>query len=174
VLAWLTANGVISEVELPAGDKLARRRAAKAAMLRIYYGDEEAKRLVFMLGHTISHALIKNLGERSGFSEESMAEYLIPEMLTFGLYADTHQEFTLGALVSMVEHQLGDWLEATREAAEQCAWDPQCGVEDGACMTCLHLAFGCGEFNERLDRAVLFGSPAGHEETLEIAKGFWE
>ena len=30
-------------------------------------------------------------------------------------------------------------------------------------MGCLHLSFGCAHYNEALDRAVLFGSPAGHE-----------
>ena len=116
--------------------------------------------LVYKLQHTIAHALIRNLGERSGFSEETMAEYLIPELLTIGLYADTHQEFTLGALVSLVEHRLAEWLDATLDGADTCAWDPQCGQQDGACAACLHLAFGCATFNAELDRAVLFGSAA--------------
>lgn len=173
VSSWLADNGAMEAIDLPHGDPLLRRRAAKAAMLRAYHSDEEVRRLVFLLEHTVAHALIKNLGERSGFSEETMAEYLIPEMLTIGLYADTHQEFTLGALVSLVEHRLGDWLDAAREGVEGCSWDPQCGIDDGACMACLHLAFGCGEFNEKLDRAVLIGSPAGHEQVLDVDRGYW-
>ena len=100
-----------------------------------------------------------------------MAEYLIPELLTFGLYADTHQEFTLGALVSLAEHRLAEWLDAARDGGRYCDWDPQCGRDDGACMGCLHLSFGCSHFNENLYRAVLFGSPAGHER--RIARGYW-
>ena len=57
-----------------------------------------------------------------------MAEFVIPNMLTFGLFADTHQEFTLGALVSLVEHRLGDWLDAARDGARDCPWDPQCAI----------------------------------------------
>ncbi len=170
VLTWLADNNRITMPALPpAGTALSdqtRRRAAKAHMLLLYHTDLDVAALVYKLQHTIAHALIRNLGERSGFSEETMAEYLIPELLTIGLYADTHQEFTLGALVSLVEHRLSDWLDATLDGAGTCAWDPQCGQQDGACATCLHLAFGCTSFNADLDRAVLFGTPPGHEQVL--------
>lgn len=178
VLAWLADNmPSFQMLALPAGGTrdadLVRRRAAKAAALVAYTTDPEACRLMSRLQHTIAHALIRNLGERSGFSQETMAEYLIPELLTIGLYADTHQEFTLGALVSLVEHKLTEWLDATLDGAEQCAWDPECGTADGACAACLHLAFGCSQFNGNLDRAVLFGTPPGHEHVLDIARGYW-
>ncbi len=178
VLQWLVTNlGHISMPALPSGGDaqatLVRRRAAKAAALVLYKTDGQAAALMETLQHTIAHALIRNLGERSGFSQETMAEYLIPELLTVGLYADTHQEFTLGALVSLVEHKLSEWLDATAEGAETCAWDPECGVQDGACAACLHLAFGCSEFNGNLDRAVLFGTPPGHEHVLDVPHGYW-
>lgn len=178
VLSWLAANGRITMPTLPAGgseqaDK-ARRQAAKAHMLRLYRTDADVATLVGKLQHTVAHALIRNLGERSGFSQETMAEYLIPELLTIGLYADTHQEFTLGALVSLVEHRLAEWLDATVDGAESCDWDPTCGQQQGACALCLHLAFGCTEFNDELDRAVLFGTPPGHEHILDLAQGFWQ
>ena len=177
VLHWLADNTTIAMPLLPAGvgveaDKL-RRRAAKAHALVLYETNPLACRLMSLLQHTIAHALIRNLGERSGFSQETMAEYLIPELLTIGLYADTHQEFTLGALVSLIEHKLTEWLDATLDGAEQCAWDPECGTADGACAACLYLAFGCDEFNSNLDRAVLFGTPPGHEHVLDIARGYW-
>src|SRR2546421_11953766 len=89
--------------------------------------------MVHLLCHTLAHALVRNLGERAGFGEDTMAEYVIPEMLTVGLYAATHQEFTLGALVSLVEHNLASWLEAVRAGAETCTWDPVCRETDGAC-----------------------------------------
>jgi hypothetical protein len=177
VLRWLADNNRVAMPDLPSGGSteadLVRRRTAKAHMLRLYRNDPDVGVLVYKLQHTIAHALIRNLGERSGFSEETMAEYLIPELLTIGLYADTHQEFTLGALVSLVEHRLGEWLDATLDGADTCAWDPQCGQQDGACAACLHLAFGCTSFNADLDRAVLFGTPPGHEPVLDIARGYW-
>ena len=101
-----------------------------------------------------------------------MAEYLIPSLLTFGVYANVHQEFTLGALVSLMEHRLGEWLDATQEGAQRCPWDPVCEEHEGACASCLHLAFGCPDRNEGLDRATLFGAPVGH--AMAVARGFWE
>lgn len=177
VLTWLADNAVSPMPALPAGGTpeadLARRRAAKARALVLYHTHPQACQLMGLLQHTIAHALISNLGERSGFSQETMAEYLIPELLTIGLYADTHQEFTLGALVSLVEHKLSEWLDATLDGAEACAWDPECGAADGACAACLHLAFGCNQFNDNLDRAVLFGTPPGHEHILDLQRGYW-
>lgn len=177
VLDWLAVNGHAPPTSLPAArdgeTKKQRRQAAKAAALILYANDSRCSELIDLLQHTIAHALIRNLGERSGFSQETMAEYIIPELLTIGLYADTHQEFSLGALVSLVEHKLSEWLDATLEGAENCAWDPQCGVQEGACAACLHVAFGCEHFNAGLDRAVLFGSPPGHEQVLDLPQGYW-
>jgi hypothetical protein len=71
-----------------------------------------------------------------------------------------------------MEHRLGEWLDATQEGARRCPWDPVCEEHEGACGSCLHLAFGCAERNHDLDRATLFGAPVGHE--LAVEKGFWE
>ncbi len=182
VLDWLDTNAVLSKPALPQDFKRARI-AAKAAILVACHRDPAVAEWVELLQHTLAHALIRNLGERSGFAENTMAEYLpvtdehdgSPHpngFLTFGLFADTHQEYTLGALVSLVEHKLSEWLDATLNEAARCDWDPQCGHDEGACMGCLHLSFGCDHFNERLDRAVLFGSPAGH--VREVQRGFWQ
>lgn len=170
VLNWLTANGLHEQVTLPDQREHALMEA-KATVLTAAMTDVVVREHIALLQHTIAHALIRNLGERSGFAENTMSEYLIPELLTFGLYADTHQEFTLGALVSLVEHRLAEWIDAAREGAQHCDWDPQCGRDDGACMGCLHLSFGCEHYNELLDRAVLFGSPHGHAR--QIRRGFW-
>jgi hypothetical protein len=169
VLNWLIANQVLASTHLPAGVDPAV--AAKAVVLAAQVQTPEVARQVQLLQHTLAHALIRNLGERAGFGAETMAEYLIPGLLTIGLYADVHQEFTLGALVSLVEHRLVEWLEAAKDGARRCPWDPQCAHDDGACAQCLHLAFGCQDFNNMLDRAALFGSPAGHTPT--ITPGFW-
>jgi hypothetical protein len=173
VRQWLIDNHRLTNdaMKLPDADEANRRKVAKAGLLVRFHEDAEVRRLITLLVHTISHALIRNLGERAGFAENTMAEFLIPDMLTFGLYADTHQEFTLGALVSLVEHRLGEWLDAARAGARNCPWDPQCSHQDGACMSCLHTSFGCDLFNEELNRAVLFGSPKTHE--LDVERGFW-
>jgi hypothetical protein len=172
---WLVANGFVDD---PArwsamGDD---RVAVKAALLVEADAETDAHRMVQRLCHTLAHTLIRNLGERAGFGEDTMAEYLIPEMLTIGLYANVHQDFTLGALVSLVEHNLRSWLEASRQNAETCTWDPVCGEAEGACANCLHLAFGCEHWNRDLDRAVLFGTASEHHEgdRVPVRAGFWE
>jgi hypothetical protein len=150
-------------------------RDVKAWLLREAYTESPAAAAVELLVHTLAHTLIRNLGERAGFGEDTMAEYNIPELLTVGLYANIHQDFTLGALVSLVEHNLRSWLEASREGAETCTWDPVCRDTDGACANCLHMAFGCEHWNRELDRAVLFGSVADPGPArLRVARGFWE
>ena len=170
VLDWLVRNELHVPVDLTAEPERALLEA-KAAVLTSVMTNGVVRYHVSLLQHTLAHALIRNLGERSGFAENTMSEYLIPELLTFGLYADTHQEFTLGALVSLAEHRLAEWLDAARDGAQHCDWDPQCGRAEGACMGCLHLSFGCEHYNEELDRAVLFGSPHGH--ALQVRHGFW-
>lgn len=175
VIAWLVANSELVAPPLPAptlNDGLDRRRAAKAFMLRTMHADGNIRHRCLVLQHTLAHALIKNLGERSGFGEDTMSEYLMPDLLTVGLFADVHQELSLGALVALAEHRLGEWLDATSEGARSCHWDPHCGQHDGACMACLHLSFGCDLLNDELDRAMLFGAPEGH--TPPVAVGYWD
>jgi hypothetical protein len=168
---WLVANEFLDE----SATQLAAPKQVKALLLQEAAAMSEAAWAVDLLCHTLSHALIRNLGERAGFGQDTMAEYLIPEMLTIGLYANVHQEFTLGALVSLVEHNLRSWLEASREGAQTCAWDPLCYDHEGACASCLQLAFGCERRsrNEPLDRAVLYGSSVSEREHF-FKQGFWE
>lgn len=168
---WLVANDLLDAGAL----ELATPVEVKAKLLQEAALESPAFHAVDLLCHTVSHALIRNLGERAGFGQETMAEYLIPEMLTIGLYANVHQEFTLGALVSLVEHNLRSWLEASREGAQTCAWDPLCYEHEGACASCLQLAFGCERRarNELLDRAVLYGS-SGEERGHFFKLGYWE
>lgn len=170
VIDWLVDNSVIPRPQLDA--PVHELVGAKAALLSVYHDTPRVQEYLYVLQHTLAHALIRNLGERAGFGEGTMAEYLIPDLLTFGVYANVHQEFTLGALVSLMEHRLGEWLDATAEGARRCPWDPVCEEHDGACGSCLHLAFGCPDQNRALDRATLFGSPVGH--ALQIDTGFWE
>jgi hypothetical protein len=167
---WLLANELVEET-----GELATAAEIRSFLLQEAAAESDVFRAVDLLCHTVSHALIRNLGERAGFGQDTMAEYLIPEMLTIGLYANVHQEFTLGALVSLVEHNLRSWLEASREGAQTCAWDPLCYDHEGACASCLQLAFGCERKarNEHLDRAVLYGT-SGSERDHFFKQGIWE
>ncbi len=178
VCSWLHQNALLDD---PPADE----REARIRILAEMANETPAATAASNLVHTISHALIRNLGERAGFGEDTMAEYLVPEALTIGLYANVHQEFTLGALISLVEHNLRSWLAATRTGVETCAWDPRCSDHDGACANCLHLAFGCNHHdqdgdrrrnrrNRDLDRALLFGTADPHSRDTAVPVGYWQ
>lgn len=166
VCSWLHDSGLLAVAP-------ADPRDARLQMLKEMAGHTPAAVAARNLCHTVSHALIRNLGELAGFGEDTMAEYLIPELLTIGLYANVHQEFTLGALVSLVEHHLSTWLKEAMHGTEICTWDPRCSEHDGACANCLHLAFGCEHRNQNLDRALLYGSADPAARTTAVATGYW-
>lgn len=166
VCSWLHQNRLLAA---PPADP----REARLAVLAQMADQTSAAVAMRNLCHTISHALIRNLGELAGFGEDTMAEYLIPEALTVGLYAKVHQEFTLGALVSLVEHHLSTWLKEAMAGTEICAWDPRCSEHDGACANCLHLAFGCEHGNRELDRSLLYGSADPTSRVTAVAAGYW-
>lgn len=167
VCAWLQDNDLLT-VPSPTD-----AREARLQMLREMSAHSVASVAATNLCHTISHALIRNLGELAGFGEDTMAEYLVPEALTIGLYANVHQEFTLGALVSLVEHNLSTWLKEATRGTEICTWDPRCSEHDGACANCLHLAFGCEHRNRSLDRSLLYGSPDPGARATAVVTGYW-
>lgn len=166
VCGWLRDNGLLASA--PDDPRDARLR-----VLREMAAHTAAAVAARNLCHTTSHALIRNLGELAGFGEDTMAEYLIPEGLTIGLYANVHQEFTLGALVSLVEHNLSTWLKEAMRGTEVCTWDPRCSEHDGACANCLHLAFGCEHRNQDLDRALLYGAADPGVRPTAAATGYW-
>ncbi|UTI63328.1 hypothetical protein NBH00_18470 [Paraconexibacter antarcticus] len=166
VCAWLAENDLLTE---PAPTD---PREARLLILRENAAEGAVAQATSNLCHTVSHSLIRNLGELSGFGEDTMAEYLIPQALTIGLYANVHQEFTLGALVSLVEHHLSTWLRAAVRGTETCTWDPRCSEHDGACANCLHLAFGCEHRNQDLDRSLLYGTAEPTRATA-VAHGYW-
>lgn len=166
VAVWLHDNGLLAAAP-------ADPREARLHILKEMAAFTPAATAVRNLCHTVSHALIRNLGELAGFGEDTMAEYLIPEALTIGLYANVHQEFTLGALVSLVEHHLSTWLKEAMRGTEICTWDPRCSEHDGACANCLHLAFGCEHRNQDLDRALLYGSADPTARHTAVATGYW-
>ena len=166
VCGWLHDNGLLAEGP-------AEPREARLQVLHEMAAETPAAMAARNLCHTVSHSLIRNLGELAGFGEDTMAEYLIPEALTIGLYANVHQEFTLGALVSLVEHNLSTWLKEAMRGTETCTWDPRCSEHDGACANCLHLAFGCEHRNQGLDRALLYGSADPGIRPTAAAAGFW-
>jgi len=108
--------------------------------------------------HTMSHVLLRHV-EWSGFSQNSVGEYLIPAALSGILYANRYAETKIGGLTTLFEHQLGIWLDDSSQSGRQCVYDPFCTDEGGTCVGCLHREHNCPQFNRELSRAVLYGGP---------------
>ena len=128
--------------------------------------------------HTMSHVLLRHV-EWSGFSQNSVGEYLIPGALAGILYANRYAETKIGGLTTLFEHQLGIWLDDSAQSGRQCVYDPFCADEGGTCVGCLHREYNCPQFNRELSRAVLYGGPTPPPElggamgVQTIERGFW-
>jgi hypothetical protein len=128
--------------------------------------------------HTISHVLLRHV-EWSGFSQNSVGEYLIPGALAGILYANRYAETKIGGLTTLFEHQLEVWLDDSAQSGRQCVYDPFCTDEGGTCVGCLHREYNCPQFNRELSRAVLYGGPTpplelgGGLGVPTIERGFW-
>jgi hypothetical protein len=128
--------------------------------------------------HTMSHVLLRHV-EWSGFSQNSVGEYLIPGALAGVLYANRYAETKIGGLTTLFEHQLGVWLDDSAQSGRQCVYDPFCTDEGGTCVGCLHREYNCPQFNRELSRAVLYGGPTPPPElggglgVPSIERGFW-
>ena len=116
-----------------------------------------ARRLV----HSASHALLRALDDgQSGFGESSLAEWIVPDALTTAIYVASYSDFTLGAFDTVLRRRLTPWLRRTVDDVNHCDNDPMCAQVSShkphaACDRCLHLSFGCRNWNEDLDRRVL-------------------
>lgn len=153
VLTWLSERGSLPQ-PVPQTDRDARRAVLELFSEEGAYPDAtaEARTLV----HTLSHVLLRALGAgQSGFGESSLAEWLVPETLTFGIYVSSFQSYTLGALWTLLHNRTLEWLERAQDAIWRCDNDPLCHQrEPRACERCLFLTFGCPAFNNDLSRSL--------------------
>ncbi|MDU0290752.1 DUF1998 domain-containing protein [Saccharothrix longispora] len=126
----------------------------------------------YVLLHTFSHALIRELALESGYSASGIGERIYATtdgepMAGVLLYtAAPDSEGTLGGLVSLGEQQnLGALIERALDAARLCSSDPLCAEHDpreharlygAACHACLFASeTSCERGNQYLDRALL-------------------
>jgi hypothetical protein len=118
--------------------------------------------------------------EWSGFSQNSVGEYLLPSSLACVLYANRYAETKIGGLTTLFEQRLGIWLSDSAQSGRDCVYDPFCTDEGGTCVGCLHREHNCPQFNRELSRAVLYGGPTPPAETggefgmPTIRRGYWE
>lgn len=154
VLRWL------SEASLWAGPSPTEAGDMRRAILKVFAnreGNPEPAAAVETLVHTMSHALLRALEDgQVGFAEASLAEWVVPETLTFALYANNLKSYTLGALWTLLNNRTLQWLDKAAGSVLRCENDPLCHQRSPrACERCLYLTFGCPTFNDRLDRKLL-------------------
>ena len=128
----------------------------------------------FVLVHTFSHLLIKQLCFESGYSSASIKERLYvneaEDMCGVLIYtADADSEGSLGGLVRMSEEKrLSHSIKSMLESACWCSSDPTCieigspgtrGLNKAACHACSLISeTSCSYMNALLDRGLLIGS----------------
>lgn len=168
VLKWLEANG--HPPALPGGtEEDAARRGYFVQLLtgvtfrQTIPEDEPAARLVFGLVHTLSHLAIRQAALLCGLDRTSLSEYLLPRGLTTAIYCNHRFGATIGALTSLFETSIPDWLGMV-ESECRCVYDPVCAGKGANCHACSHLPeTSCPFFNLNLSRSFVFG---GHDTTL--------
>ncbi|SDU87339.1 hypothetical protein SAMN04488544_1276 [Microlunatus sagamiharensis] len=153
VCDFLVSRGELAS--LPATEEDAKRKLLE--VFAIADADPVPAATVTALVHTLSHLMLLGLDDgQVGFSESSLAEWLVPETLTFAVYANSLKEFTLGALWTLLSSRAAAWLSGVVTRSVRCENDPLCYQENPrACERCTFITFGCPEFNADLDRRVL-------------------
>ncbi len=130
-------------------------------------------RMVFGLLHTMSHLFLKKAALLCGLDRISLAEYVLPRALMFAIYSNHRFGATIGALSSLFEQSLPDWLGQVMGDTRRCIYDPVCQSQGGNCHACTHLAeTSCRFFNLNLGRPFLFG---GYDAKIgQIDYGYWD
>lgn len=163
LLIALSANDVLDFLHYrgEAPPAPANEAAARRAVLEIF-ADENAKPVpaatIRVLVHTLSHLMLRGLDDgQVGFAEASLAEWLVPETLTFVIYANNLKDFTLGSLWTLVTSRCLGWLNDVVARSVRCENDPICYLHaPRSCERCAYITFGCRQFNAALDRKVLY------------------
>lgn len=135
----------------------------------------------FLLVHTLSHLLIKELEFLCGYPSTSLNERLFvdnDQMLGVLLYTIAGAEGSYGGLVSQApEVRMLRLLKSALRRASDCASDPICyntddgqgigGLNMAACYSCTLIPENaCEEFNSFLDRSLLIDSKYGFFKDL--------
>jgi len=129
----------------------------------------------FVLIHTLSHILIKELEFLVGYPASSLCERLyinVEDMQGILIYAIAGSEGSYGGLIAQGSaDRFKKVLKSALRRASDCTSDPVCYYSDGqgfgglnlaACYSCALLPeTSCEEFNSLLDRALLIDKEFG-------------
>ena len=127
----------------------------------------------FHLLHSICHALLATARRHTGYDDKSLTEYLLPMDLSFVIYVTSVQNYTSGGLLTLFQHYLLNWFDDASLFSFNCAFDPICSDNGGACNGCLQTSIGCETFNHGLSRAYLHGGNIARDGAI-ITGGFWD
>ena len=128
--------------------------------------------LYFRLLHSVAHQTLRAVAVDSGFAETGLSEYLFPMSLSFAIYPNGGNEFTIGGLRTVLEQNLDDIVLRAVEN-DACLYDPNCMVANrGVDHGCLQLPeTACQCWNWFLSRWELFGEPSPSADRIV---GYWE
>lgn len=177
VAAWLIENGFGSG-EVPKNRLDAWVWLHRNAVLYSFASPEDKNPAALALEsllHTMSHILLQKI-EWSGFASSSIGEYLMPETLSFIIYANRFAEAKIGGLTTLFEQRLPMWLLDAAQSGGECVYDPLCGEDGGSCAGCLHREHNCPFFNRQMSRAYLYGGVLPQDEhsvLRRIDRGYW-
>ena len=180
VWRWLEKNDFSPILPLQATNTDMAHRAYFVQMfnnipLRQHLTNEDPEaRMVFGLLHTMSHLFVRRASLLCGLDRTSLAEYILPRALTFAVYCRHPHGATIGALASLFEQSLAEWLSQIFSDTRRCLYDPVCHQQHGGnCHACTHLAeTSCRYFNLNLGRSFLFGGP--DDELGKIHVGYFD
>jgi len=132
-------------------------------------GDVGKNEIILNILHSISHFLMKSAGIFSGLDVSSLGELIYPEVGAIVIFDNQTQDDRIGALKTLIETRLEDWIDKAIVFSKNCINDTMCldraeddysiGNKVGACFACLYISeVNCVFFNKHLDRRMLIGS----------------
>jgi len=176
VLNWLFKNGIFSDDPKNLSDKEIKLIFLKRLIPFREFGkniNDEFTKYTFSLLHTISHIFLKEIGILSGFESTSLSEYIIPEVLTTVIFANTIESYNMGGMMTLFEQSFINLLKKSRLGYKTCLYDPVCSSHESSCHACIQLSeISCCWMNNFLGRRYLFGGldPENNREVY----GYWE
>lgn len=176
VCGWIEANGV--SLPRPEADPRVRIMVALEDV-EPQYRDVwvlPARRLVFGLVHSLSHAVMRATARHAGLERTSLAEYLFLPLLAVAVYVSSSAVY-LGNIDLMARAHLYSFLRDVVATSPECPTDPDCIDHNGACAMCLHSPeICCRVFNRGLSRAFLIGGHVPWQPGKPEARliGYWE
>ncbi len=170
VLQWLIENGVLNEWPSLNQDRWFLKNLCQYP----YYDevdpeeDSQIARYTLTLLHTLSHTIMTAIDALSGYSKDSLVEYLLPHTLSFVIYKRSDTDFSLGAMHTLVEDRFLQLAEYVDSDADVCIYDPVCETEENAaCEDCLYISnISCDNGNHNLSRSTLYGGEFDDEEDI--------